>query len=271
VIGAIAARSPNAEVNDIPRPPAVDYTSARVVVVASVDAARPAAAALARKLDLPLGEFTAAVSDLRLIQSESDLSLHDPHSGARLRVEFTASLLRRFRGRRDPLRRAIGAGARDVVDATAGLGVDAVHLVAAGHRVTAIERNPIVSALAQDGLGRARAQGLIEADNPRWLIGDAGVLLARLEFRPATIYLDPMFPPKRKKSAAVRKEMGLLRRLGIDDGDAAELLAVALVCSGERVVVKRPIDAPALADGVVAAYRGKLVRYDVYRSRDARA
>jgi len=256
--------------SDVSRLRIAESTTTSVVVVATVDAARLAALALARSLNLPLEDFSAASSDLRLVQSEHDLSLHDRASGAQLRVEFTAAQFRRFRANRDPLRRAIGPGRRDVVDATAGLGGDAVHLVASGYRVTAIERNAVVSALACDGLARARAQGLLDADNPRWLTGDAGALLRKLDSRPATIYLDPMFPPKRKKSAAVRKEMSLLRRLGIGDADAAELLAVALACTGERVVVKRPIDAPALADGVVAAYKGKLVRYDVYRPRSGR-
>lgn len=238
-------------------------------MVASVDAARPAAAALAQRLNLPFAEFTATVPGLRLIQSDTDLALHDPNTGARLRAEYSAAQLRGFRGSRDPLRRAIGAGARDVVDATAGLGGDTFRLVAAGYHVTAIERNPIVSALAQDGLARARAQGLLDEDNPRWLVGDARSLLTQLDSKASTIYLDPMFPPKRKKSAAVRKERSLLRQLGIDEGDADDLLAVARTRATHRVVVKRPMDAPPLADGVIAAYAGKLVRFDVYRPTGA--
>jgi len=251
--------------NDVPASPAITSIPIRLVVVASVDAARPAAVDVARRLNLPLAEFDAPTIALRLLRSDSQLSLHDPSSGAHLCVEFGAAQIRRFRSRRDPLRRAIGPDANYVVDATAGLGGDTVHLVAAGYRVTAIERNPIVSALACDGLARARAQGLLDTENPRWLVGDACSLLAQLDPRPATIYLDPMFPPKRKKSAAVRKEMSLLRKLGIDEDGGTDLLAVARQRATYRVVVKRPIDAPPLADGVTTAYVGKLVRFDVYR------
>lgn len=235
-----------------------------LVVVAPADSARAAAVALAERLRLSLAEFDAATPGLRLVQSDSDLSLHDPESGACLRVEFSAARFRGFRGR-DLLRRAIGPGAHHVIDGTAGLGGDTVRLVAAGYRVTAIERNPVVSALVQDGLARARAQGLLDDDNPRWLVGDARSLLGRLETRPTTIYLDPMFPPKRKKSAALRKERSLLHKLGIDESGGSDLLAIARQCATDRVVVKRPIDAPPLADGVIAAYAGKLVRFDVYR------
>lgn len=251
--------------NDTPATLGIISVSNRLVVVASVDAARPAAVALAHRLNLPLAELDAPTLALRLLQSDNQLSLHDPCSGARLCVEFGAAQIHRFRSRRDPLRRAIGAGANNVVDATAGFGGDTVHLVAAGYQVTAIERNPVVSALACDGLARARAQGLLDVENPQWLVGDACFLLKQLDARPATIYLDPMFPPKRKKSAAVRKEMSLLRRLGIDEDGASDLLAVAREQATYRVVVKRPMDAPPLADGVATSYAGKLVRFDVYR------
>jgi 16S rRNA (guanine1516-N2)-methyltransferase len=76
-----------------------------------------------------------------------------------------------------------------------------------------------------------------------------------------------MFPAKRKKSAAVRKEMRLLRLLVGEQEDAPDLLSVAREVATERVVVKRPVDAAPLAPGPSASYAGKLIRYDVYRTR----
>jgi 16S rRNA (guanine1516-N2)-methyltransferase len=73
-----------------------------------------------------------------------------------------------------------------------------------------------------------------------------------------------MFPTKRKKSAAVRKEMRLLRELVGDDLDAIELFGVARAVAGGRVVVKRANDAPPLAPDPDASIGGKLVRYDIY-------
>jgi 16S rRNA (guanine1516-N2)-methyltransferase len=245
------------------------YTvSNRIVVTATTSAVRSTAVALARRLGLAYHDSPPPAAELALTQTETHLELRDLVSGARLRVRFDESELRRYRAGGaggNPLARAIGPDRRHVVDATAGFGRDAVHLAALGYRVTAIERNDIVSVLAQDAFARARAHHLLDTDNPRWLTGDARALLSQLDARPHTIYLDPMFPPKRKKSAAARKEMSLLRRLAIDDADAVELVAIAHQHATDRVVVKRPIDAPALAPGVIAAYRGKLVRYDVYR------
>jgi len=64
----------------------------------------------------------------------------------------------------------------------------------------------------------------------------------------------------------VRKELLWLRELAGDDPDAEDLLAVALEVAGERVIVKRPDDAPPLGPGPTVSYPGKLVRYDVYRT-----
>jgi 16S rRNA (guanine1516-N2)-methyltransferase len=79
------------------------------------------------------------------------------------------------------------------------------------------------------------------------------------------IYLDPMFPP-RSKRAAVKKEMALFQLLltGRED-DAEALLAWCLEQEVARVVVKRPLKAPALAGSRPShTIRGRTVRYDVY-------
>ncbi|MFL6713013.1 MAG: class I SAM-dependent methyltransferase [Sulfurifustis sp.] len=238
-----------------------------VIVTCDSPSTRVAAEALAARLALPFDASGNAETLLRLVQTARGLELHDPATGAHLHVEFKDADIRAFRsGGRGPnlLRRAIGPLSGGIVDASAGLGRDAVHLACLGYPVTAIERNPIVSALAQDALARARAHTSLPSQYPIWLTGDARRLLPTLDPRPAVVYLDPMFPPKRKKSAATRKEMHLLQRLVGADSDAADLLALARACALERVVVKRADDAPPLAPGSSHAFTGKLVRYDVY-------
>jgi 16S rRNA (guanine1516-N2)-methyltransferase len=78
-----------------------------------------------------------------------------------------------------------------------------------------------------------------------------------------SIYIDPMFPPKRKSSALAKKSIRLVRALVGDDPDAAELLNIARQTAA-RVAVKRPTHAPPLAFGSVATIKSKLVRYDIY-------
>jgi len=78
------------------------------------------------------------------------------------------------------------------------------------------------------------------------------------------IYLDPMFPG-RKKSALVKKEMRLFKLLAGEDPDADRLLENALSSSAKRVVVKRPKGAPVLANKKPShEITAKKFRYDVY-------
>ncbi len=86
--------------------------------------------------------------------------------------------------------------------------------------------------------------------------------------RPDVVYLDPMYPPRRK-SAEVRKEMRVLRALVGDDPDAAELLTAARRVARRHVVVKRMRLAPELMPGVLRSYVGRTTRYDVYAAWDA--
>ena len=82
--------------------------------------------------------------------------------------------------------------------------------------------------------------------------------------RPDVVYLDPMFP-HRKKSAAVKKEMRLFQQLLGPDEDADALLQPALALALKRVVVKRPAGAPYLADKKPQIeMQGKANRFDIY-------
>lgn len=188
--------------------------------------------------------------------------LRDPAAGpiyARVPVRRPPGL-----NRRQPLLRAVGR-ARRVVDATAGLGGDACLLAWAGYRVLALERVPVVAALLADALVHAPG----DVPRPDLLPGDARELLPVLRPAPEVVFVDPMFPARRRTSALARKPQRSLRRLVGGDADAGELLAVARRCAGDRVVVKRPPEAPPLAEPDIQ-YRGKLVRYDVYLQRGNR-
>jgi 16S rRNA (guanine1516-N2)-methyltransferase len=78
------------------------------------------------------------------------------------------------------------------------------------------------------------------------------------------IYLDPMFP-ERQKSALVRKAMRFFHDIVGDDDDGAALLPVARLHAKHRVVVKRPLHAPFLADATPTyQLKGKAMRYDIY-------
>jgi len=226
---------------------------------------------LARELQLPIaGTGKGDDYDLLLVLTPERLELrdnHDPRVGPVL-ADFSGLDLRPYSrnlSRRQPLARAFGKKTRTIADATAGYAQDALLLALMGFQVTAIERNKVVAALAQDGLRRlAEKTGLPLEKKLSLLTGDARALVTKLSPRPDAIYLDPMFPAKRKKSAAVKKEMRLLRALVGDDPDAVELFEICRRVALGRVVVKRPDDAPPLVPDPSMSIAGKLVRYDVY-------
>ena len=239
-------------------------TATPAIAVTADAASVVAARRLARALDLPFSPSGECNPPLLLRLTPDRLELYDPALDQRLAVDITPNdLARGHRLGREPLGRALGRGTQRVIDATAGLGGDSV-LLAGRCAVTAIERHPVVAALLNDGVRRAEHSGILQRGHITVIAGDARSLLPGLAANADAVFIDPMFPPKRKRSAAVRKELRLLRLLVGDDPDADELLAIARAC-GKRVIVKRPAAAPPLAPKPVASYPGKLVRYDVYR------
>ena len=216
-------------------------------------------------------------SGLALVQQTSHLELRqldEPKVGA-VKVDFASDALtfRRLHGggKKEAIARAIGLKGKDslnVLDATAGLGRDAFVLASLGCVVDMIERSPIVAALLQDGLDRAASNGQLRSwipANMQLFHGVATNLLADWsQEKPDVVYLDPMFP-HRKKNAAVKKEMRIFQQLLGPDEDADLLLEPALKLAKNRVVVKRPTGAPFLAGKKPQIKMlGKANRFDVY-------
>lgn len=151
------------------------------------------------------------------------------------------------------------------VDATAGLGEDALLLAAAGFAVTLFERDAVIAALLADGLRRAAAvPELADAVRRMRLVeGDSIAGLAALPASPDVVLLDPMFPGRTKR-AAVKKKFQLLHHLEQPATDEGALLAAARAAHPRKIVIKRPPKGPFLA-GEKPSYSltGKAVRIDV--------
>jgi len=157
-----------------------------------------------------------------------------------------------------------------VLDATAGFGLDAYLFAAAGCEVTLCERSKILHALLEDGLRRAKQstdERVRQAVSRMHLHEGESISIMQSVWqqRPEIVYLDPMFPERKKKSAKVKKNMFLLQQLLHDEVDAPGLLAQALNIALKRVVVKRPRHAPFLEERAPGfTLEGKSSRFDVY-------
>lgn len=274
-----------------------------ITVVSTEPEAEDRAAALAGMLSVTHTDILSTEGDPQtryrfrlLVDSHTTrLEWHDPSPGT-LTLSFTEGR-NRYRmqaggRRRDTLARAIGLGKhatrRDItnhsiLDATAGLCRDAWAMAAYGCPVIAFERSGWLNWMQRDALTQALADPdthdcasrltLVRSDATNWLndwlthTNSKDVQSRKV----SAIYLDPMYP-QRKKSAAVKKDMQVLHQLIGADTDSEKLLTAALSAARQglidRVVVKRPASGDTLDNPwqvkPTHTHESKNTRYDVY-------
>jgi 16S rRNA (guanine1516-N2)-methyltransferase len=197
---------------------------------------------------------------------------------AATRVDFLdPTLLYRLRtsGKRQGIGKAVGldkASGISVLDATAGLGRDALVLAHLGCNVQMLEKSPVIHVLLEDGLRRALAEPgellgpalrrmqLCHSDARTWFED----IQQQRRMQPDVIYLDPMFPP-RSKSANVKKDIAMLQNILEEEPDFPGLLAAARSCARHRVVVKRPGSKPGKdVPEPTLIVAGKSAHFEVY-------
>ncbi|KAL7455895.1 hypothetical protein ACHAWC_007801 [Mediolabrus comicus] len=211
-----------------------------------------------------------------------------------------------------------------IYDLTAGLARDSMIMLSsvAGNtekssispiKVHMVERDPLVASLLLDAMRRLDILDSKGSNIAKFISrclsmeeGDALSVLQRLSdangtsdmnlvpYPPDIVYLDPMFPPRKKKASAVKKDMAMLHSLletatvsedkeGREESEKArlkeeqQLLEAACNAATKRVVVKRP--ANALPLGLMGDnesdvnvniptpsfdVRGNINRWDVY-------
>ncbi|MFO7955281.1 class I SAM-dependent methyltransferase [Thioalkalivibrio sp.] len=213
-------------------------------------------------------------ADLVLETGDHGLELirEDTRPPLRLQLDFAAGRqgyrLAHAGHQREGLIRAFGKLPRDgrVLDASAGLGRDTLLLAAHGFQVTAWERHPVVYHLLADALARAALHPELAPIIGRIDLREGNANPDRLDPPAMAAVFDPMFP-ERTKRAAVKKDMQLIQALMPDaaDPDAEETLASLRRHVERRVIVKRPLHAPAVGpDTPQARVKGKSVRFDLY-------
>ncbi len=225
---------------------------------------------LAERLHAEVIKKTAEAGPGELILTVSPEGLALTDGKLSLKGDFSTMLprIRRGRWQHEMLVKAVrirGAeGTVTVLDATAGMGEDAMLLAAAGFEVHLFERDPVIAVLLEDALRRASSIPELEeiTDRMHFHEGDSVKALSAREIVPDVIYLDPMFP-ERKKSGLIKKKFQLLQQLEHPCADEEELLGAAINAKPRKIVVKRPAKGPYLAD-IRPDYSigGKTIRYD---------
>ena len=165
---------------------------------------------------------------------------------------------RRKIGKGDLLTKAIGNKSKVVIDATAGLGKDSVHIASSGKTVIMIERDPVISLLLQDGFRRLISSSIRQ----RLQLHSVDSMSILGCIRADAVYIDPMFETTHK-TALPGRELQYLRDVLSVDYDSADLLQLARH-HYSRVIVKRGDKAKPIMDDVTQAFSGNTIRYDVY-------
>lgn len=254
-----------------------DMPVINIAVYPTLPSLEATAAALAQKLSLPLALSRQQAYDYLLILTLEYIGLQKTEGTLLpLYVDFLRGRMN-YRAqhtsiKNEALAKAMGLKGKThpkIIDATGGLAGDSFTLASLGFEVTLLERSSIIYTLVSDAIHRAQKDlcvassvsrmHLVHADAIAWLQD------LKAQDRPDIIYLDPMFP-ERKKSALPKQEMLILHDIVGEDEDAEALLRVALACAVKRVVVKRPRLAAVLAVDVAPSFSlsGSSSRFDVY-------
>ena len=161
----------------------------------------------------------------------------------------------------------IGKGRRpSVLDGTAGLGSDAFLMASTGSSVSLFERNVIIYELLKDGLKRYELSGSKESEISTRMHAEKRDFLELEDLKRNfdVVYLDPMFPSTKKNSLS-KRPMHYLQKFLEEDLSGHAMLSLAKRVATTRVVVKRAIHSPLLANhDADLVYRGKSSRFDVY-------
>lgn len=206
---------------------------------------------------------------VELVETPEGLTLTD--GTLSIRGDFSRMIPRLKQGNleRELLVRAAkikGAEHPSAIDATAGLGEDSILLASAGFNVTMFERNETIAALLEDAMKRASNDPTLADPISRMklVIGSSVDGLESLDMEPDVVFLDPMFPEKRK-SSSVKKKLQLLQLLEEPCDDEHRLFDAAKNANPLKIVVKRPLKGPWLANEKPShSQSGKAVRYDCY-------
>ena len=179
-------------------------------------------------------------------------------------------------GSKQPIAKAIKVSNKvhlKVIDATAGLGTDSIVLASLNCQIYAIEKNLTVAELLQKRLDKAKNNDFLApiVKNITLIIGDSRIIIPDIiktkQYIPDVIYLDPMFPPK-KKTSAPNKQIQILQAIIANsetNTETNDLLKICLNYAKQRIVVKRPRLAANL-ENIKPHFSliGRSNRFDVY-------
>ena len=204
-------------------------------------------------------------------------TLYDTDIQSSISVDFTSgALTHRLQfggGKGQTIAKAIGITSKNkphILDATAGLGRDSLVLANLGCQLSLTEQSPVLyEMLTQAKLAASDNEIFKLATEKGFSIyhhNAVSFMKDKIINDCDVVYLDPMYPEK-KKSALVKKDMQILQKLlgHSTEDEIADLLKAALKFAKQRVVVKRPKGANTIGRlKPTMTLNSKKTRYDIY-------
>ena len=272
--------------NTVKKPISISYRS---------DDLKEVALNYSKKTGYPCVAEVDVNTSLNLNYTNDFVELCDREKNISVHIDFISGDLAHRKqfggGRSQSIAKAIGlkqgSPPPTVLDATAGLAKDAFVLACLGCPMKLVERSPFIVELIHNAIDRAKEDEhfqsilntgfeviqdssinylhqlhkMLTESNPAEIYSDDN---SHNMNYPDVVYLDPMYPD-RKKSASVKKNMQILQTLLGKDEDTTELLDAAMKVARKRVVVKRPKGSPNLSE-IKPTYQvnSKKTRYDIY-------
>jgi len=203
--------------------------------------------------------------------------LSDTSNQSAIHIDFTGGgLAHRLQfggGKGQTIAKAVGISSKNkphILDATAGLGRDALVLANLGCQLSLVEQSPVLYEMLTQAKHIASDDPLFNQATQKGfsIYHNNAVAFMKEKTIPDcdVVYMDPMYPEK-KKSALVKKDMQILQKLlgHSTENQIADLLETALKFAKQRVVVKRPKGADNIR-GIkpTMSLNSKKTRYDIY-------
>lgn len=231
---------------------------------------------IAQQLDCNVIEsITDSTTTIGLLVDEViKLSVQIDSRWSTINVDFNSEKIQWWQktiGKKHPLAKSLGLTKYKIppkiIDATAGMGKDAFLMAHLGCEVLLLEINPLVAIILADGIERICDKNLQQ----KMILKQTDSIDFLINLKPANypdvIYLDPMFP-ERKKSAKVKKELQVLQAINQHTNSDSDLLNISVKRAKSRVVVKRPIHASNINNlKPDFTQQSKTIRYDVYLTK----
>ncbi|MBT4804005.1 MAG: class I SAM-dependent methyltransferase [Legionellales bacterium] len=223
---------------------------------------------LSNKINIPMQQIETDDSICLLVTS-SGLQIIAPAISKKPFELNLTKLISEFQKQQEikkhPLSMAIGLKKKKclIYDMTAGFIKDSCLLAYLGHKVVAIEKNPVIYEIAKS------AQEKIKDTSPKLdlsIVNADSINFINKHQKPDIILIDPMFP-KDKKTALVKKPMQILQAITTGENQSENnLMKAALLNATCKVIVKRPKNGPYINDKKpeLQITNNQSTRFDIY-------